>query len=93
MLTAWPSTVKRRSGPAPTAPQITGPVLMPTRIRTGGSPRASSSTATSASARWIASPARTARAGSSPNASGAPKSAITQSPMYLSTAPPWRRIT
>ena len=36
----------------------------------------------------IASAARTARSGSSPCATGAPKTAITASPMYFSTVPP-----
>ena len=38
----------------------------------------------------IASAARTARSGSSSWAVGAPKSAITASPMNFSTVPPWR---
>ena len=38
----------------------------------------------------IASAARTARSGSSSCATGAPKTAITASPMNFSTVPPWR---
>ena len=56
------------------------PVVIPTRSSR------SSSTAKSR----IASAARTARSGSSSCAVGAPKSAITASPMNFSTVPPWR---
>jgi hypothetical protein len=54
------------------------PVL--TAIRTSKSP--------STAASRIASAARTARSGSSSCATGAPKSAITASPMNFSTVPP-----
>ena len=56
------------------------PVVIPTR---------SSSPSSTAKSR-IASAARTARSGSSSCATGAPKSAITASPMNFSTVPPWR---
>ena len=56
------------------------PVVIPTR---------SSRSSSSANSR-IASAARTARSGSSSCAVGAPKSAMTASPMNFSTVPPWR---
>ena len=57
------------------------PVVIPTRTSSSPSSRAQSR---------IARAARTARSGSSSCASGAPKSAITASPMNFSTVPPWR---
>jgi hypothetical protein len=47
----------------------------------------------SLSASRIASAARTARSGSSSCATGAPKTAITASPMNFSTVPPCRSIS
>ena len=60
-------------------------------------PRTSRSSPSFASlSSWIPSrierPARTARSASSTRASGAPKTAMTASPMYFSTIPPWRSI-
>ena len=72
------------SGRAPSE-TTASPVLMP--IRTLRS-RAGSSALASAIASRIRSPARIARSASSSWASGAPKTAITASPMNFSTVPP-----
>ena len=72
------------SGAAPSA--ITAsPVSTPTRT---ASPSPGSASFRSAIASKIRSPARTARSGSSSWATGAPKTAITASPMNFSTVPP-----
>ena len=80
MLTTSPEAMPSPS--AGLAPRETSasPVVIPTR---------SSSSSSTANSR-IASAARTARSGSSSCAVGAPKSAITASPMNFSTVPPWR---
>ena len=71
---------------SPTAPAMTSPVFTPTRsanaVSPGNHPLISSMQSS------IASAARTARSASSSCATGAPNSAITLSPMYLSTVPP-----
>jgi hypothetical protein len=66
----------------------TSPVATPTRIRSRMPAGVRRSTA-----RWISSPARTARYASKPSEACAPKSAITASPMYFSTTPFHRRST
>jgi hypothetical protein len=71
---------------SPTAPASTSPVFTPTRsakCAPSGRPAF-----TSVMAACMPSPARTARSASSSCATGAPKIAITLSPMYLSTVPP-----
>ena len=81
-FTVSPTTVYA----SPTAPASTSPVLTPTRrskLIPPGRPALTSSIAA-----CMPSPARTARSASSSCATGAPKSAITLSPMYLSTVPP-----
>ena len=71
-------------------PASTSPVLTPT-LSSGSIPkRAPSSSRRPAIAACIPSAARTARAGSSSWACGAPNTAITLSPMNLSTRPPKR---
>ena len=62
--------------PPPIAITITSPVLTPIEKP---SPM---------SATWIASAAATARSASSSWERGTPNTAITESPMYLSTVPP-----
>ena len=74
-------TVKAPS--KPTGANISSPVLTPTR--TASPPNSSGC---SAANRWISSPARTAREGSSPCATGAPKIAINSSPTTLVTDAP-----
>ena len=71
---------------SPTAPASTSPVFTPTR-RANGLSMALHSLISSIAA-CMASAARTARSASSSCATGAPNSAITLSPMYLSTVPP-----
>ena len=61
---------------------------MPTRSEKLTPAAASMSVLISSIAACIARPARTARSGSSSWATGAPNTAITLSPMYLSTVPP-----
>ena len=72
--------LRRRSGRAPRATSAS-PVVIPIRI---------SSSPSSASASRMESAARTARSGSSSCATGAPKTAMTASPMNFSTVPPKR---
>ena len=83
-LTVSPITVNSRS--VPTAPTSAGPVLMPTRMAdrsSGLGPERRRSAPCSAR------PARTARSTSCSSAASTPHSAITASPMCLSTCPPW----
>ena len=75
--------------PSPTWPASTSPELIPTR---SANSTPSIRSLISAIAACIARPARTARSGSSSCATGAPKTAITLSPMNLSTVPP-KRVT
>ena len=81
-FTVSPTTVYA----SPTAPASTSPVFTPTR--SWKSTPAGSPALISAIAACIPSPARTARSASSSWATGAPNSAMTLSPMYLSTVPP-----
>jgi hypothetical protein len=72
----------------PTEPASTSPVFTPTR-RAKLTPCVSTSPSLiSAIAACMPSAARIARSASSSWATGAPKIAITLSPMYLSTRPP-----
>ena len=81
-FTVSPTTVYA----SPTAPASTSPVFTPTRSsKFAPEPRPA---LISAIASCIPSPARTARSASSSWATGAPKRAMTLSPMYLSTVPP-----
>ena len=81
VLTTSPDAIPSpASGRAPSETSAS-PVVIPTRT---------SRPSSSAKSR-IARAARTARSGSSSWAVGAPKSAITASPMNFSTVPPWPR--
>ena len=80
---------------SPIRPASTSPELMPTRSASSTplvAARPPISVLISLIAACIARPALTARSGSSSCATGAPKTAITLSPMYLSTWPP-RSVT
>ena len=85
-FTASPSTVKSRFTAPPTRPARTSPELIPT-CRPIGTASAPSSFRR---AMWlrISIAALTACLGASSSAAGAPKTAMMQSPMYLSTKPP-----
>ena len=79
--------------PSASAPVTASPVLTPILIASS-TPRSrwSSSRRTPTSSR-ISAAARTARSASSSCATGIPNTAMTASPMYFSTIPPWRSIT
>ena len=81
VLTTSPATIASPS--AARAPRLTSASPVLTAIRT-------CSASCSCAQSRIASAARTARSGSSSWAVGAPKTAITASPMNFSTVPPWR---
>src|SRR5271165_198105 len=83
MLTASPITVSSRRPSGPTLAKSISPVFTPTRTQ-----RPRKSSALSDARRWISRPVRTARAASSSCATGAPNTAISASPMTLSTDPP-----
>ena len=76
----------------PMWPATTGPVLMPMCTASGWPTRDIQRSLSVAMCSRISSAARTARSGSSSCATGAPKTAITASPMYFSTKPSKRRI-
>ncbi len=85
------------SAVVPTSPTRTRPVFIPIRICSGVSPalavRFSLTPTKVRSSACISRAVRIARSGSSSWAVGAPKSAITASPMCLSILPPWAVIT
>src|SRR5262245_51835243 len=87
VLTTSPVTLSPIWGPAPNA-TTASPVAIPTRAAIAGpgawSPRIPS---------WMASPARTARSGSSSCATGAPNTPSAASPTNLSSVPPNRSIS
>jgi hypothetical protein len=85
-LTVSPRAFQRS---APSVPGVsnTGPVFTATRARRSISYASATSRAYAASARWIASPARTARSLSSSCATGAPKTASRPSPSSWATVP------
>ena len=83
MRPLWPSLSS-----APMLPATTGPVWMPMPVRKLGSCSRVSSRLSAASRSRIDSPARTACSASSGRGRGGPHTAITQSPMNLSTVPP-----
>ena len=85
-LTASPVT---KPWPDDESPATTSPVLMPIRISSRVAQLASSSALSSESRARIAAAARTARSASSSCNVGAPKTAMTSSPMNFSTVPPW----
>ena len=89
-FTASPVT---KPWPREESPAITSPVFTPVRARSRTPHRASSCSFSSASAVRMSTAARTARSASSSRTVGMPKTAITASPMYFSTVPPWRSIT
>ena len=89
-LTASPTTI---ASPGPPVPTTTEPVLMPV-LASSETPRSSSRrTFSRSSASRISAAARTARRASSSWTTGTPNTAITASPMYFSTVPPWRSMT
>ena len=87
-FTASPITVSSRRPSGPTGAKMTSPVLIP--ALTQSPPK---SAASSSARRWISRAARTARSASSSWAIGAPNTAISASPMTLSTMPPNRSTT
>jgi hypothetical protein len=88
VLTTSPTTVSVwRSGPSLTS---ASPVLTPIRTDRASAGVASFSSAMASSMRRAQ---RTARSGSSSCATGAPNTAITASPMNLSSVPPSRSIS
>ena len=90
VLTTSPATIATPvSGRAPSS-TIASPVLTAARICSSSSGSASSMSAIESR---TAIAARTARSASSPYATGAPKTAITASPMNFSTVPPNRSIS
>ena len=88
VFTASPSTVYESL--PPTNPATTSPVFKPMCMRNGMPRSRSNSAESSSSTRCMTSAARTARSASSSCACGAPNTAITSSPMILSTCPPYR---
>lgn len=78
------------SHPEPISPAITRPEFRPTRTLRFTRSWAATSMANGPAASWMARPARHARRAWSSNAIGAPKMAITPSPVD-STVPPKRR--
>ena len=89
VLTTSPATTP--SPWAALAVRVTSASPVLTAIRTFRS-RSASLSFSSCTAAHIASAALTARSGSSPRASGAPKTAMTASPMNFSTVPPHASI-
>ncbi len=75
------------SDPEPISPAITRPEFRPTRTRRSRPSRCCTSAANRFASCWMASAARHARKAWSSNATGAPNTAITPSPVY-STVPP-----
>ena len=88
-FTASPTTSAAPGRPVPTT---TAPVLMPVRASRKRRVRAQSGVQSSPAPDRISTAARTARRASSSWTSGTPNTAITASPMYFSTVPPWRSI-
>ena len=74
------------------SPTTTGPLFRATRAEKPASPRALRAALHAVSSRWISTAARAARRAWSACGTGAPKKAITQSPMNLSSVPPARKI-
>src|SRR5437764_419152 len=72
------------------SPTTTGPLFRATRAEKPASPRALRAALHAVSSRWISTAARAARRAWSACGTGAPKKAITQSPMNLSSVPPAR---
>src|SRR5690606_31394390 len=89
MFTTSPATLACPPSRAAARSTMASPVATPSRNR---SPPACSG-ANRASTRCSSSPARTHRSGSVSVATGAPNSAITASPMYFSTTPPYCAMT
>ena len=72
------------------SPATTSPVLTPIRTRSEVPISASSSSLSRSAASRISAAVRTARSASSSRAVGIPNAAMTASPTYFSTVPPWR---
>ena len=89
-LTASPVTSDRC---AAASPATTSPVFTPVRDAIVTPRSRSSSLFREARASRISAAALTARRASSSWTAGIPKTAITASPMYFSTVPPWRSRT
>ena len=88
-FTASPSAANSTRSPAPIAPVMTGPVLMPIRTLRASTPHPSATSRPNvAMSSTMRRPARTARSASSSCAVGAPKSARTPSPARSFTVPP-----
>ena len=85
VLTTSPATIASPISALAPSETIASPVLTATLTCRSSWGSAAFITAT---ALWTASAARTPRSGSSPCATGAPKTAITASPMNFSTVPP-----
>ena len=92
-FTSSPMTVYSECRCEPSVPAITLPVLMPIPMNSSGSPASICRTFRVTISICMSTAQATARWTSSSREVGAPKSAITESPMNLSMVPPWRITT